>query len=503
MNYRMIAYVLSRLLGIECLFMLPAAAISYFQGEGSSVSAFIAAICIMLMAAGLLALFKPRKKAIYAREGFVVVALAWILMSLFGCLPFYISGYIPHFVDAFFEIVSGFTTTGSTILTDVEILPMGLLYWRRFTHWVGGMGVLVFLLAIVPMAKGEGSTIHILKAESPGPVVGKLVPRMHQSAKILYSIYIVMTIVEIILLLLGGMPLFDSVLHSFGTAGTGGFGIKNASLAAYDSYYLQSVITVFMALFGVNFNIFYFLLIKEYSQALHNEELRLYFGIMFASIAAITWNILPTYGGSFRDALHHAAFQVSSVMTTTGYATANFDLWPEFSRLILLLLMFIGASAGSTGGGIKVARLLILIKSAARDIRSLLSPRTVKVAKMDGKVLDDQVIRSVDVYMICYFLIFGFSMLFISVDNFSMTTTISAVASCLNNIGPGLDIVGPVGNFSQFSDFSKLVLTADMLIGRLEIFPILFLFAPSVWRQKQKTAEIAGSYREATSNIDL
>lgn len=502
MNYRMIAFVLSRLLGMETLFLLPAAAISYYQGEGSSVSAFLATICILLMAAAFLALFKPNKKVIYAREGFVIVALAWILMSLFGCLPFTISGYIPHFIDAFFEIVSGFTTTGSTILTDVEALPMGLLYWRSFTHWVGGMGVLVFLLAIVPMAKGEGSSIHILKAESPGPVVGKLVPRMHQSAKILYGIYIFMTAVEIILLLLGGMPLFDSVLHAFGTAGTGGFGIKNASIAGY-SYYLQSVITVFMALFGVNFNIFYFLLIKEYSQAYRNEELRLYFGIMFAAIAAITWNILPTYGGSLRDALHHAAFQVSSVMTTTGYATANFDLWPELSRLILLLLMFIGASAGSTGGGIKVARLLILVKSAARDIRSLLSPRTVKVAKMDGKVLDDQVIRSVDVYMICYFLIFGVSLLFVAVDNCSMTTTISAVASCLNNIGPGLDMVGPVGNFSHFSDFSKLVLTADMLIGRLEIFPILFLFAPSVWRRKQKTAEIAGSYREATSHIDL
>lgn len=483
MNYRAIIYYIGHILRLEALFMLPAVLIAILRQEVSSTIGFAATIGGLLLLSALMLLRKPQKeRGIYAREGFVTVALAWILMSLFGALPFYISGAIPSLIDCWFETVSGFTTTGATILSNVEALPMSMLYWRSFTHWLGGMGVLVFMLAIVPMSKGSGVSFHFLRAESPGPVTGKLVPKMLNSARILYTIYVVMTVVEIVLLLLGGMPLFDSVTTAFGTAGTGGFSVRNASIAAYDSFYLQGVVSVFMVLFGVNFNIFYLLLLGEVSQALRNEELRLYLGIIIVSTAAIAINISPLFGNAF-EAFHHAFFQVSSIITTTGFATVDFNLWPEFSRFLLLLLMVVGACAGSTGGGVKVSRALIAWKSTRSEMQKLLHPRSVKVMKLDGKVLDDSVVRGVNVFLVSYALITILSMLLVSIDNYSSETTISSVLACIGNIGPGLHLVGPTGNYGMFSFFSKLILSLDMLLGRLEVFPILLLFSPAVWRR--------------------
>ncbi len=469
-------------MGVEALLMLPALGISLYQREMEAVRGFLIAIAALLVLGLLSALSRPKNKSFYNREGFVIVGLSWILVSVFGALPFCLSGWIPNFVDSIFETVSGFTTTGASILTDIEVLPLGLLYWRSFTHWLGGMGVLVFLLAIVPMnQRGSGNSLHVLRAESPGPQVGKLVPRLHQTAKILYGIYLVMTVVQILLLLAGSVPLFDAVTISFGTAGTGGFAIKNDSLAGY-SPYAQTVVTIFMALFGVNFNIFYLLLIRAFSKVFFNEELRAYLAIMLGSTLLIAWNIYELFDENFGQALHHAAFQVSSIMTTTGYATVDFNTWPEFSRLLLVVLMILGASAGSTGGGIKISRLLILLKSARNTVVRLLHPRAVKVARLDGETLDHEVVRGVNGFMTLYCLVAILSSLIISVDNFSFETNITAVLACLNNIGPGLGIVGPIGNYADFSPFSKLVLSADMLIGRLEIFPMIILFAPSVWK---------------------
>ncbi len=482
MNYRMISFLMGHIMRLEAIFMMPPLAISLYGNEHSASFGFFVTIAVLIVVSLICIKFKPANKTYYAREGFVTVALAWIAVSLFGALPFYISGEIPGLVDSVFETVSGFTTTGASILTDVESLPKGLLYWRSFTHWLGGMGVLVFLLAIVPMTKGSGNSMFLLRAESPGPQVDKLVPKISETAKILYKIYIVLTLVQIVFLLAGGMPLFDSVTIAFGTAGTGGFAIKNDSIAGY-SPYLQMVVTVFMVIFGINFNIFYLLLIREFSKAFHDEELRAYLGIMFGSILLITINILPLYDSHLWGAFRHATFQVSSVMTTTGFATADFNQWPELSRTILVVLMILGASAGSTGGGIKTSRVLILFKTAKRAVRKLLCPHSVKVVKLNGNVLDEGVINGVYIYMTVYSMISVLSLLLISVDNYSFETNLTAVMACLNNIGPGLGLVGPMGNFSIYSDFSKLVLTGNMLIGRLEIFPMLLLFFPSVWKR--------------------
>lgn len=482
MNIRAIGFFLGHILRLEALFMLPAMGISFYQGERAAAWAFLVTILAVVVVSVLLLLQKPLDMGIHSKEGFVTVALSWIIISLFGALPFWLSGSIPGFVDAFFETVSGFTTTGASILTDVEALPMGMLYWRSFTHWLGGMGVLVFMLAVVPMSRGSGDSLHLLRAESPGPVVGKLAPKMHRTARILYAIYVAMTVVQIVLLLLGGMPLFDSITVAFGTAGTGGFAITNNSIAAYDSYYLQGVISIFMALFGVNFGVYYLILAGDIRQALRSEELRTYAGIMLGATILITINVAPQFATLF-DAFHHSFFQVSSIMTTTGFATADFNLWPEFSRYLLVVLMVLGASAGSTGGGIKTARVIILWKSVKSGIQKMLHPRSVKVMKMDGKVIDESVVAGVGVFMASYCIIAAVSMGLVALDNFSMEATITSVLACINNIGPGLDIVGPTGNFSSFSILSKLVLSVNMLVGRLEIFPMLLLFAPSVWKR--------------------
>ncbi len=480
MNHKMILRLICYILRIEAVCLLPAAAISLFLREWSAVLG----ICVTIGLAALLSLvtflLPPKTREIGAQEGFLSVALCWLAVSLVGALPFFFSGAIPNFIDCIFETVSGFTTTGASILTDVEAMPKGLLYWRSFTHWLGGMGVLVFLLAVVPMGKGKNSLLHVMRAESPGPQVDKLVPRLQNSAKILYTIYIVLTAIEILFLLAGGMPLFDSLCTAFGTAGTGGFGVKNDSMASY-SPYLQTVCTVFMALFGVNFSTFYLLLLRQFKSVLHNQELLLYLGVMIVSILLITWNILPLYSG-VGEALHHAAFQVSSIMTTTGFSTVDFNLWPTFSKMLLMSLMIIGACAGSTGGGIKAVRVLLMFKAGRRSIRRMLRPRSVSVIHMDGQRVSEDVIQNTYSYITVYVLTAVLSMLLISIDECSVETNVSATLACLNNIGPGLDLVGPMSNYSHFSDFSKLVLSFNMLAGRLELFPMLVLFFPAAWK---------------------
>ena len=484
MNIKSIRFFLGHLLWIEAAFMLPALLISLHYREMETVCAFLYTMGLMAIFIPLLLLKTRGERKVYARDGLVIVSLSWIVLSIFGALPFVFSGCIPRFVDALFETISGFTTTGATVLTDVEALPRGVLYWRSFTHWLGGMGVLVFLLIIVPNGgRGRGDLLHVLRAESPGPVVGKLAPKLRQSARILYIIYFGLTVLEIILLCLGGMPVFDSLVHALGTAGTGGFSIKNASIGYYDSYYLQTVIAVFMVLFGVNFSVYYLLLLRQFRDVRKNEELRVYFAIIAIATLLITINILPLYG-SVKDALHHSFFQVSSIITTTGYCTTDFNLWPEFSRILLVLLMVVGASAGSTGGGVKVARIVILFKALKNSVQKLIHPRAVRVVKLDGAILEDPVIRATSTYMTAYWLLMAAAVLLVSLDNLSLETTVSSVFACFNNIAPGLDLVGAVGNYSVFSDFSKIVLSLTMLLGRLEIFPMLMLFIPQTWKEK-------------------
>ncbi|MEA5015449.1 MAG: TrkH family potassium uptake protein [Candidatus Limiplasma sp.] len=481
MNRRMILYLVGQILRIEALFMLPALAISLYLREQSAIVGLGVSIALTL-AAGLLALLaKPRDKSFHAKEGFVIVGLAWIVVSLFGALPFFLSGEIPDFMGSLFEAVSGFTTTGASVLANVEAMPKGLVYWRSFTHWLGGMGVLVFLLAIVPLSRGTGNAIFLLRAESTGPQVDKLVPRMRRTAEILYAIYVGMTLLQIVLMLAGGVPLFDSITLTFGTAGTGGFAIKNTSMADYSAY-AQVVVTVFMALFGVSFNIYYLLLIRSFRTAFKNEELYTYFGIMALFTLFITLDIRPLFahGG---EALRHAAFQVSSIMTTTGFSTADFNLWPQFSRMLLVVLMVLGACAGSTGGGIKIARVLILLKAARNAVSQAVKPNTVRLTRLNGNALDQDTIHGTHVFMTLYAVIAVTSMLALSFNGFSVDTNATAVLACLNNIGPGLDDVGPMGNYGAFSPLGKLILIFNMLIGRLEIIPMFTLFAPSVWKR--------------------
>ncbi len=482
MNYGMIVYILGTILKAEAILMSLPALVAFLCGEGDLMP-LLTAILIASGAGLLFTLKKPKNTVIYAREGFVVTALSWVVMSLVGALPFVFAGAIPGYIDAVFETVSGFTTTGASILTDVEGMSRGLLFWRSFTHWVGGMGVLVFLLAIVPLSGGR--SVHIMRAESPGPVVGKLVPKVRDTAMILYGIYITMTVVLIGLLLLGGMPLYDSAVHAFGTAGTGGFGIWGDSIAHYDSAYIDVVLSIGMVLFGVNFNIYYLLLMGKLRSILRSEELRWYLGIIAGATLLIAWNTLPQWGGMLRS-LRYAFFQVSSIITTTGFATADFNLWPELSRMLLMVLMLVGACAGSTGGGMKVSRLIIMLKSAKREISRMLHPRSVYTLQFEGKPLEDQTIHNVFTYFfILVFLIIA-SVLLVSLDNMDFDSTFSAVMACINNIGPGLGVVGPMGGYATLSPLSKLVLILDMLLGRLEIFPMLMLFAPSVWIGKRR-----------------
>lgn len=456
-------------------------AISLAQKERMAAIGFAASFGIILVLALLLSILcKGSKKGFRAREGLVCVGVSWIVMSLLGSLPFYISREIPSYLDALFETVSGFTTTGASILPEVEILSKGILYWRSFTHWLGGMGVLVFVLAVGAFGESsKGFTMHLLRAESPGPQVGKLVPKMKKTAEILYLIYMMLTIVNIIFLLAGGMPLFDSVCTAFGTAGTGGFGIKNDSIASY-SPYIQNVCTVFMLLFGVNFSCYYMLLLRQFYSVFKDEELRLYLGIVLGSIVLITLNVRGFYG-TLEETVRHAAFQVASIVTTTGFATTDFDLWPSFSKAIILGLMVIGASAGSTGGGFKCARVLIVVRSLRRNLRRAILPQKVQVVRINNHMIDEKVLENTNAYLTAYVIILFVSFILVSIDQFSITTNITAVLSCFNNIGPGLEAVGPTCNFGDFSWLSKLVLIMDMLAGRLEIFPILILFSRSTW----------------------
>lgn len=484
MNYAIIARILGLLLAIEGAFMVPPLCISLYDGETGAVRALGLSILLLALCAALL-LWLGRRAArhFYAREGFVTVGLGWVVLSAMGALPFCISKEIPNYVDALFETISGFTTTGASVLSNVEAMSRGLLYWRSFTHWLGGMGMLVFLLAVVPSARGSGgSSVHLLRAESPGPSVGKLVPKMRQTAKILYGMYIALTLLCIFFLLIGGMPLFDSLCISFGTAGTGGFGIKNDSMASYSSY-LQTVVTIFMALFGVNFSVYFLLLMRQWRAALMDEEVRLYVCLMVGSIALITLNVLPQFDFHPLTAWHHAAFTVSSIMTTTGYATVDFAVWPQFSRTLLCLLMIFGACAGSTGGGIKVVRLLLLAKNTRREVRRMMHPHSVTLVRVNGRPVEEEVLQGVNIFMAAYCAILGLSFLLVSLDDLSMETNLSAVLACLNNIGPGLGLVGPASNYGHFSILTKLVLSMDMLLGRLEIFPLVILFSRHTWNR--------------------
>ena len=472
---RIIGYVL---VFVAVLMVLPCiVAVIYQEREGWSF-VITAVLCLLL---GFLFMWKkPENRVFYVKEGFVAVALSWIIMSVMGSLPFLITGTITNPIDAVFETVSGFTTTGSSVLSDVEAVSKSVLFWRSFTHWIGGMGVLVFLLSLLHMT-GGGSHINLMKAESPGPSVSKLVPTVRSTAKILYIIYLAMTVLEIVFLLIGKMPLFDALTITFGTAGTGGFGIKNDSLAGY-SPYLQVVVTIFMILFGVNFSAYFLLLRRKVKQAFSMEEVRWYLLIILASIALITLSVRDMYG-SVGEAARHAAFQVGSIITTTGYASTDFNLWPEVPRTILVLLMFVGACAGSTGGGIKASSLVILVKTIKKELHTLLHPRSLKKLKMDGHALEHETVRATNVFLIAYVLIFSFSVLLVAFDGNDLITNFTAVASALNNIGPGLELVGPMGNFGLFSNGAKLVLIFDMLAGRLEIFPLLLLFVRDTWKK--------------------
>ena len=478
MNSAMIRFILGHVLSIEAfLLMLPCIVASIYKEENGAYYFLVASLCFVL--GRLLTRRKPQNTVFYLKEGCIATALSWIFLSLFGCLPFYFSGEIPSFTDALFETISGFTTTGASVLSDVEVLSHCALFWRSFTHWIGGMGVLVFLLAILPLS--GGSHINLMRAESPGPSVGKLVPRVRQTARILYLIYIGLTILEFILLVAGKMPVFDAFTTSFGTAGTGGFGIKNSSIGGYNVY-IQWVVTVFMILFGVNFNAFYLLLFGEFRKAFAMEEVRYYFATILAAILVILPNTRMIFG-NLPDAIRHTAFQVASIITTTGFSTADFDTWSQSSRTVLVLLMFIGACAGSTGGGIKVSRFLMLLKSVRREFISYIHPKSIMKIKMDGKPVEHGVARSVNVYFISFVIVFVCSVLLLSIEENDLTTNFTAVAATMNNIGPGLELVGPTRNFGFFKDFSKYVLMFDMLAGRLELFPLLILFYPMLWKE--------------------
>ena len=481
MNYSVVIYILGWIMEIEAAFLALPGIVSAIYGEKGGF-AFLWVALGSAVAGSMIILHRPKNMRFYLREGFVTVALSWILMSVIGCLPFVINGDIPHFADALFEMISGFTTTGATVVSDVEGLTKGSLFWRSFSHWIGGMGVLVFLLAIVPMA--GGSHMNLMKAESPGPSVGKLVPKVRQTAKYLYIIYFALTVIEVIFLLFGGMNLFEALTTSFGTAGTGGFAIWNDGFVSV-SPYNQWVVTIFMLLFGVNFGFYFLILTGKLRDALRFEEVRIYFIIVIASAVFIFINLWHFALYAPAEGIRHAFFQVASIITTTGFASANFDLWPETSRTILVILMFIGACAGSTGGGIKVSRFIIAFKSFIKEIISYLHPRSVKKIKIEGKPLEHETLRATNVYFMTYMVIFAVSVLLVSIENKDLVTNFAAVAATFNNIGPGLSLVGPMANFGHFTDFTKYILMFDMLAGRLEIFPMMLLFCPAVWKRRR------------------
>lgn len=480
MNNKMTTYILGKMLGVEALVLLIPALVSWIYNE-DGWKYFLITSAILVAVYIAFGKKKPKDSTIYGRDGFIIIACAWILWSIFGALPFWLSGSIPSYINAFFETVSGFTTTGSTILTDASALPMGMNFWRCFTHWIGGMGVLVFVMVIVSLE--DKNSMHLMRAEVPGPETDKLVPKARDTAKILYGMYLVLTITEVIFLLAGGMSLYDSLIHSFSTAGTGGFNNRSNSVAYYDSAYIDGVITVFMILFGINFNIYYFLLLKKVKAVFKNEELRTYLGVILGATILITINILSVYEAPLK-AFRYAVFQVSAIITTTGFVTADFNMWPEFSKCILLLLMIVGACAGSTGGGMKISRIIIMLKSVKREMKRLLHPQSVNLVKINQKKVSESTMQGVYMYFIAYVGVFILSVLIVSMNNFDFTTTFSGVLTTLNNVGPGLAGVGPIENFSKFSALSKLVFCADMLIGRLEVFPFLMLLSPNLWRKK-------------------
>ena len=482
MNYKMMGRFISQILSVEAIFMVPALIMALCLGETMALKGFLVALAaIGVTTLVLWRICRGAPSAFFAKEGLVCVGISWVVLSFMGCLPFYISREIPLFVDAYFEIVSGFTTTGASILPEVEVLSKSILYWRSFSHWLGGMGVLVFLLAFTG-EKGKGFTMHLLRAESPGPEVGKLVPKMRKTASILYLIYIGLTIVNFLFLIVGGMPLFDAVCTAIGTAGTGGFGIKNDSMASY-SPYLQNVTTVFMLVFSVNFSCYYLILLGHVKSVFKYEELRMFIGLVGGAILLITLNLRGFYD-TLGETVRHAAFSVATISSSTGFATTDFDLWPAFSKGILMVLMLVGACAGSTGGGLKVARLLLLLKGLGRNIGQVLSPRRVDVVRNNGRVVDERILANTNAYFSAYVIILFLSFVLVSLDGFSITTNLTAVMSCFNNMGPGFEAVGPTCNYGAFSAFSKIVLIIDMLAGRLEIFPILILFSPSTWHHK-------------------
>lgn len=477
MNYRIISHVMGWVLSFEGVCMLLPFLCAVLYGE-QNLWLFLVCMAICLLVGVPLTLIRPRQKNMFAKEGFVVVALSWILLSIFGALPFFLSGAIPRFIDALFETASGFTTTGASILSDVEALPKSLLFWRSFTHWIGGMGVIVFLVALLPLSGGDN--LHLIRAESPGHSVGKLVPHVKTTAKILYAIYLGFTLLEIALLKFGGLDWFSALTLSFGTAGTGGFGILNSGCADYTPY-VQWVLTVFMLIFGVDFAFYYCILMRRFKNAIKMEEVRTYFGVILISVVFICLNISSQIPNIW-DNIRHSAFQVASLITTTGYSTVDFDLWPQFSKMILLGLMFSGACAGSTGGGIKVSRLMVLVKSIIKEVRVLVHPKSTIKVKLNGRPLEHQTLRGISVFFMAYCFIFAAALVVISFDNLDFTTNFTAVTATLSNIGPGFSLVGPTRNFSCYSSLSKLVLTLTMIIGRLEIFPVLILFSPKIWK---------------------
>ena len=481
MNRRMVFYTLGQIVRVSSLLMLLPTVVALIYREDTVLSFLIAVAIAVIVGTVLTFVAKPRDRVIYAKEGFVIVSLAWLTMSAVGALPFFLSGEIPSYTDAFFETVSGFTTTGASILTDLESMSHGLLFWRSFTHWIGGMGVLVFVMAIIPNVSDR--SIHIMRAEMPGPIIGKLVPRVKDTAKILYLIYIVMTALMFILLLCGNMPVFDSAIHAFGTAGTGGFGIKADSVGSY-SPYLQWVITIFMILFGVNFNLYYLLLLRRVKAILRSEELWCYFTIVAVSATVITVNIASQFP-TVSDAVRAAFFQVSSIITTTGYSSVDFNQWPTLSKSILLALMFLGGCAGSTAGGLKIARAIILQKKIRKELRQMTHPRSVNAMRFEGRILDESTANTATVYFAFYALIFLVLFLLLCLEPFDIETNFSAAASCFNNVGPGFSLAGPMSSYSMYSPFSKWLLSFAMLLGRLEIFPMILAFSPATWSKNK------------------
>ena len=478
MNYKMIKYTLGLLMMFEAAFFLLPMITAICYGEWTTLLAFLFSAAICLGLGGLSILKKPEKTTIYAREGFVIVSLSWIILSIFGCLPFLFAGCTTNIIDALFETASGFTTTGASIFPEVEVLPKAILIWRSFTHWIGGMGVLVFIMAFLPL--GGGQNMHIMRAESPGPEVSKLVPQVKHTALILYSIYLALTLAQVVAMLISGMSFFESLNTAMATAGTGGFGFRNDSFGSFSAAQ-QIIVTVFMLIFSINFNSYYLVLKLKFRDAF-NVEVRAFLLIVITAIAIITANIYQSYD-SIGEAIRHAAFSVASLISTTGFSTENFDLWPSLSKTVLVLIMFIGACAGSTGGGMKVSRILIAFKGYVREIFTLIHPKQVKKITLDGRSVDREVVRSVNAYISCYILVFTGSLLLITLDNHDMVTNFTAVAATINNIGPGLAEVGPASNFAGFSGFSKIVLTFNMIAGRLELFPMLVLFSPATWKK--------------------